>query len=289
MEDSAISVSTSPIPANAAARWPQRFRIPIALVTLVLWLLVTSLNGFQPTHSGNFVQALTDRPEWGILAAGVLLVVVVAACRWRDLGLNRLVSIRGLLPLLWLPGLYLLFFFLGDIGVAVAFGPPPLSVIFFLLLNTLLAGFSEEMMFRGVLFGALRSRLRPLWAILITTLLFGAAHLLNAAVIGGWQVAAAQATAAGMSGLLFIAIRVRTGSLIPAILYHAAWDFGSLVAVSRLLAVEGIGGAAGGGGLGGAAEAGQSPLLLAVPVILLLPNFLYALYLLRPRRPRETA
>ena len=96
-EESAISVSASPIPANTAAPWPQRFRIPIALVTLVLWLLVTWLNGFQPNHhSGNFVEALTDRPEWGILAAGVLLVVVVAACRWRDLGLNRPVSIRGI-------------------------------------------------------------------------------------------------------------------------------------------------------------------------------------------------
>ena len=56
--------------------------------------------------------------------------------------------------------------------------------------------------------------------------------------IGNWRLAAAQAVAAAMSGLLFIAIRLRTGSLIPAMAYHALWDFGTLLLVAQVMAAH---------------------------------------------------
>ena len=262
--------------------WLQRFRIPLAIAVLVGWVLVTALTPSRASRSGNFIEALMAGPQWGFLAAGIFLAVVAVAVRWGDLGFN-LPTPAGSLKLLWLPGLYLVVFALADIGAVVAFGPPPVSVVGFLLLNTVLVGFSEETMFRGVLFSALLTRLRPGLAISVTTLLFGLAHLLNAAAVGSWRIAAAQAVAAAMSGLVFIAMRVRTGSLLPAIVYHAAWDFGSLLAISRVL--SGGGPAMGGDEFGVLATGGEPLVALVAPVLLLLPNFLYALFLLRRREP----
>ncbi len=133
-------------------------------------------------------------------------------------------------------------------------------------------------MFRGVLFSALSTRLRLWLAIAVTTVLFGSVHLLNFLVIGDLPITVTQAIAAAMSGTLFIAIRLRTGSLYPAIAFHALWDFGTLMAVAKVLSMPG---ASGGAAMGAAAGGSPGVATLLLPIGLLLPNFLYALFLLR--------
>jgi len=258
-----------------------RFRIAIACAALVVWLLITTSNPFNVRASSGLVGAVGGGPQWGIFLAALFLVVLAWLCRWRDLGFNRPAPARSLL-LLWLPAIYLLIF----VGLDVTAGPPPAVTVGFLLVNVTLAAFSEEMMFRGVLFTALRTRLNIGPAVGISSVLFGCAHLLNVTMLGNPELAAAQAVAAAMSGVVFVAIRLRTGSLIPAIAYHALWDFTSLMAVARLFGDQG--GAS--GGAAAAAIAGPLPLaILVAPIGLLLPNFLYALFLLRRRRPPATA
>lgn len=275
-EDVAAPGLAEHLEAPAAARPRARFRMAIACAALIGWILITTSNPFGGHGSGALIGALTDGLQWGILLAGLFLIVLAGLCRWNDLGLNAPVSAKSLL-LLWLPATYLLTFAALD----VLAGPPPLGMVGFLLLNVVLGAFSEELMFRGVLLGALRTRLRPAAAVIISSALFGLAHLANAAALGSVKIAMAQAVAAAMSGVVFAAIRVRTGSLLPAIAYHALWDFTSLMAAARLLS----GPDAGNAGVAGASAADPSLAMLVAPIILLLPNFLYALFLLRPRKP----
>ena len=126
------------------------------------------------------------------------------------------------------------------------------------------------MAFRGILFSALRTWTAIWPAIIVTTVLFGAVHVLNGFGTGDWGNAVIQACTAAMSGLIFMAILIRTGSIIPAMAVHAFWDYG-LFTMSAALR--------GHSGEAPAAEAGIAVLL--VPFALALPNFLYALYLLR--------
>jgi len=277
-EDVAGSVEGETVEAGLPARrWSiSRFRIPIACAALVVWLLITTSNPFNVHTSTGLVGAVADGPQWGILFAGLFLIVLTWLCRWHDLGLNPPASARNLL-LLWLPAIYLLIF----VALDFVAGPPPLTMVGFMALNIALGAFSEEMMFRGVLFAALRTRLAVAPAVIISSVLFGFAHLVNIAVFGNLQLAGAQAVAAAMSGVLFMAIRLRTGSLIPAIVYHALWDFTSLMAVTRLLSDPG----SGAGAATAAATSGGLPIgMLVAPIALLLPNFLYALFLLRKRK-----
>lgn len=251
-----------------------RYRILIAGLTLVAWMLLTTSNPFNVHSSSGLIGALTDGPQWGILLAALFVTGLAAVCRWGDLGLRLPISARSLL-LLWLPAIYVLVF----VALDVVAGPPPVSMVAFLALNIAVGAFSEEMMFRGVVLGALRTRLRPVTAIAISCALFGLAHLVNAAVFGSLPLAAAQAVAAAMSGVVFTALRLRTGSLIPAIIYHALWDFCSLMAVARILSSSGT--AATGGSAANISIDGPSLPMLIAPILLLLPNFLYALFLLR--------
>ena len=79
--------------------------------------------------------------------------------------------------------------------------------------------FGEELLFRGVIF-ALLARLLPWQALLVNAVLFGAMHLIHGVMDGDWLAAMHQALVTTAGGLLFVAVRHRTGSLWCAIALH---------------------------------------------------------------------
>ena len=247
---------------------PNSLRLPVALLTYVGWTLVT-LFGMRWASDGSkkpLVETLTHGLSWNLVMAVGVLAFVTLAMRWRDL---KFVAPRpaSSLLILWFPALYLLAFAL----LPAFFGLPPAATMLFIALNTALVGLSEEWMFRGVLFQGLRSRLAMWPAILLTSLLFGAVHILNVIVTGHLGEAIVQAVAAFMSGMLLIALLIRTGSIWVPIVYHALWDLGTFVSSATR-------------------PADATPLdfghgwTWALPMLIVLPNFLFALFLLRKVR-----
>jgi membrane protease YdiL (CAAX protease family) len=240
-------------------------RLAIALIAFVGWLLITVVGGRIHTGEAPLLEAVMRGLGWPFLLAALFLLALVVWQQWRDVGLNRLPSGRSLL-LTWLPMLYIVV----GLGLSVAFGLPPAGVLAWILLNTFLVGLSEELMFRGVLLQALR-RTVSIWpAVALTTLAFGAIHILNVFMTGGLRTALIQSAAAALSGLLFIALRVRTGSLWPCIVVHGLWDFATFtIAAAR----SGESQASSGGG--------HMTTMTFMPVLLVLPNALYGLWLMR--------
>lgn len=242
-----------------------RKRIWISLLTGVAWTLVT-LFGLQWANDGGqkpLLETVSHGISWNLAMAIAVLAAATAAMRWRDL---KFVAPKpvGSLRVLWFPALYLLLF----AAMPAVLGLPPAEVLLFVAANTILVGISEEWMFRGVLFQGLRSRL-PMWpSILLTSALFGSVHVLNVIVTGHFGEAVVQAVAAFMSGFVMIALLVRTGSIWVPIVYHALWDLGTFVISARSAATT-------------------TPIDVSqgwnwtLPVAMVLPNFLFAIYLLR--------
>jgi uncharacterized protein len=240
-------------------------RLAIALAAFLGWLLITLLG--EQVGSGAH-QALSETvsrgPGWPFIAAIVFVLAVVAWQRWRDIGLHQRPSARSLL-LAWLPMLYIV----GGFAVSVRLGLPPASVVLSVLFNTFLVGLSEELMFRGVLLQALRRTVSIVPAVALTTLAFGAVHSLNVFITGDLQAALIQSTAAALSGLFFIALRLRTGSLWPCVVVHGLWDCAAF-----LLALSSLPDPA------GSSVAPTGAMSLA-PILVVLPNALYGLWLMR--------
>ena len=240
-------------------------RFWISLVVLVLWGAATMF-GAQTIGGGEDI-SLDDLVQhgigWQFVAAIVILLVAIAVFKWRDIGFVRP---RSLFAVMWFPSIYLVLF-----AVAIAFmGLPPIAVTLLVLLNTMMVGFSEEVMFRGVLFRASIERM-PIWpAIVLNMVLFGGVHAFNGFITGDFGAAFIQSAAAAMSGLVFMAILLRTGSIWPAIIYHGLWDF----------ALFTIGLASSGSGAGDVAADVPSYAAYA-PIAMNLPNSLFALFLLR--------
>ncbi len=112
-------------------------------------------------------------------------------------------------------GAYLLFAFLYVLlvvepeqeDIAEAFGPVPLQV----LLIVIAAPISEEICFRGMLYGGLREKLPRFGAALIAGLLFGALHALTGVTAVPPLVA---------FGFVLCLLYEKTGSIVPGILLH---------------------------------------------------------------------
>jgi len=143
-------------------------------------------------------------------------------------------------------------------------------VLLWILFNTFLVGLSEELMFRGVLLQAFR-RTVSIWpAVALTTLVFGAIHILNVFMTGDLRTALLQAATAALTGLPFIALRLRTGSLWPPIVVHGLWDFATFtVSASRGVESHTVG------------SGGPGAPMAFMPMLLVLPNALYGLWLMR--------
>jgi len=243
-------------------------RIPIALLTYVGWTLLT-LFGMRWASDGSkkpLIETVTHGISWNLAMAVGLLALVTLAMRWHDLKFVAPRPANSLL-ILWFPALYLLFFAL----LPAVLGLPPVGTLLFIALNTALIGLSEEWMFRGVLFQGLRSRLDMWPAILLTSLLFGAVHVLNVITTGQLLEAVVQSVAAFMSGMVLLALLIRTGSIWVPIAYHALWDFGTFVTSSTTPKTA------------GPVDFTQG-WTWALPILIVLPNFVYALFLLRKVR-----
>lgn len=98
------------------------------------------------------------------------------------------------------------------------------SFVLSLLALGVCVGFCEELMSRGLLLTAFRSRFSEVWVWLLTSLLFGAMHLVNAALGDPLMSALSQAGIAAMSGTCFYIVRRVTGSLAWAMVLHGLWD-----------------------------------------------------------------
>jgi membrane protease YdiL (CAAX protease family) len=243
-----------------------RNRFGLALLAFVLWTTITVVGGNITTGGeGSLLEAVSSNIGWTFVAASAFILGVTLWQGWHDVGLNRMASARGW-ALAWLPMIYIV----GGLAVAVVFHLPPAGVLAMILFNTLLVGFSEELMFRGVILQALR-HVTSIWpAVLLTSVAFGAVHSLNVFVTGDLKPALIQSCAAFLSGIMFIALRLRTGSLWPSIIVHALWDFATFA-------------------LGASANAFSTPDAAApmsamtafVPILLVLPNAIYGVWLMR--------
>lgn len=240
-------------------------------MTLVAWLVATLLVGRwlrqgEIASVADLIAMLSQGIAWNVVLGLAVVAFATRLFGWSDLGFQR-PGLRLSLRLMWFPILLLIPIF----ALAFALGLPPASSIAFLAVNTVLVAVSEEWMFRGILFRALTGRHRIWPAVLLTSFVFGSVHVLNGFTYGDLSQSSAQAVAAMMTGLLLCAFVVRTGSIWPAIVFHSIWNFGLLLATY---------------------EAAQQPLpetqlsigAYFLPLVIVLPNLLCALFLLRKVR-----
>ena len=156
-------------------------------------------------------------------ALGFLMVPMAIAARWGATSVGqalRRLGVRGFRPgaLKWMAAAIGAYLVLAAIYAAVfgtpeqediaeAFGAVPVQI----LLIVIAAPISEEICFRGMLFGGLRERLPRLGAALLSALIFGGLHALTGLSAVPPLIA---------FGFILALLYEKTGSIVPGIILH---------------------------------------------------------------------
>ena len=234
-----------------------------SLLVLVIWMIITMYGEVLQAGSDiSLTELVSQQIIYALLLAPLFLLAVIVFFRWENIGINFPKTVRSLL-VLWFPVLYIVVM----LGVSSIKGFPDAQIVVFILVNSLLVGVSEELMFRGVLFKAAVSRFSMWQAIWLVSIVFGGIHAFNSFITGEISAAFIQAFMATMSGIWFMAIRIRTDSLIPVMIVHGLWDF-SIFTLTFGSTVD-------------AADKSYTFIKLFAPILFILPLFLYGLFLLR--------
>lgn len=149
--------------------------------------------------------------------------LIFGATRWRGLvwlipAVLVLVAMgRDLLPVL-----------LADTAV-------PWGLLFLIGATSLLIGFSEEVMFRGILLRGLLARFGSGPAILLSAAAFALVHLLDGVSYDPVAITLQELAFTFLIGLGLAPVALRVGALWPLILWHALWD--SVVFSSQVMGV----------------------------------------------------
>jgi len=214
---------SAPAPRFPYATWGVQMAIGGVLIALGAGIVIgiPAIVIDQPSN-GNLSDAANAVVQLAT-ALGFLLVPIAIATRWGDSSVGvalRRLGLRGFRPsavkwMLAAVGAYLVFaaVYAGLFGsphqedIAESFGALPVQI----LLIVIAAPLSEEVCFRGMLFGGLRTRMPRLAAAFVSALIFGALHALTG-------VSAVPPLI--FFGFVLALLYEKTGSIVPGILLH---------------------------------------------------------------------
>jgi membrane protease YdiL (CAAX protease family) len=95
--------------------------------------------------------------------------------------------------------------------------------ILLLIVFTIIVGINEELYWRGIILKLFTNNIVK--AIIISSVLFGIGHIVNALAIENYLYIILQIIFAFIIGLIFAEIVIITKSIIPAIIFHTIHDF----------------------------------------------------------------
>jgi len=197
----------------------------------------------------------------------VLFILFVSSLGWwRKIGFRNINQggLKFLLPPILLAILVLIFSNMNAQSTHWFLGFDSLKQLISLMLVMLALGFTEETMFRGILFHGLETRFTPLVTVTCSAAVFGLFHFVN--LLGGaeFYATAYQVLHAVAAGFMYASLRLRLGAIWPVMLFHGFWDFSLFVSQSLH-------------GTSTATDASAS-LSFSYALIIMLPAFFYGLF-----------
>lgn len=98
------------------------------------------------------------------------------------------------------------------------------ELLTFILTTNIFVGFSEELMYRGIVLPGLLKRYERLKAVMISAFMFSLLHSVN--ILGGFEVTTMlmQLVTTFIYGLFAGCLFLQIKSIVPLMMYHALWD-----------------------------------------------------------------
>ena len=169
-----------------------------------------------------------------LIGALAIVYIVKKYYGWRNIGFSKInfKSIIWFIPYLILITLILTDFFKYIYTTSESFTNIMWAKLGINFIATLLVGFCEEVIFRGILLTKVNSKDNILKLMILSTFWFSIIHVVN--IFMGMPLGAvfAQMVYSGLLGFSFVSLAIKLNNLWPIIVFHSLWNF---VGVSSVL------------------------------------------------------
>ncbi|MEJ6403750.1 CPBP family intramembrane glutamic endopeptidase [Yoonia sp. 2307UL14-13] len=217
--------------------------LKIGLVTTAIYLVIVAI-GLALIHQvdqGAYGTPDMVRRFWVVelILTALTLFVALRYFGWAAAGFGRL----NVSALIWvLPAYSVLAVMIWDVWPSLT--EISASLLFFLALTTLLIGFSEELMFRGILLRGAMTRLSVIQAMMLSAVAFSVLHVFNGFAGQSLDGTLQHVAFTFLIGFALAPIALKLGNLWPLIIWHWLWNFalfaGSITDVIYPYAFAGI-------------------------------------------------
>jgi membrane protease YdiL (CAAX protease family) len=198
----------------------------IFFITFLLCILFVRIL-LLPVYRGMHLPFLQSTLIGEILMALIAVMLISSLGWWSETGFTYGLTSQGLVVCL-VPTLLII---LPRLGLPMLVKGVPVSVTVTAVILALLVGFVEEGFFRGLILRTLLPK-GILLSTMLSSVLFACMHLTNLLHGFPWPYVVGQMLDAFGIGVLFAALRLRTGSIWPTLLLHAVYDVGGLILLS---------------------------------------------------------
>jgi len=205
----------------------------IIIICYALWFILPAFFIDISSQIESFSEINNIIHQWGtqvvVLIALVLMVSYLGW--WKAIGFVPIHS--GSLKFLFPPLLFLVVIFMllyphyEKTGLLLNF--ENIQQLLFFLLILLILGFTEETVFRGLLFHGLETKFTAFQTVFISAVIFGLFHYINMLIGANFYSTSYQVIHATASGFMYATLRLRIGAIWPVMLFHSIWDIGLIL------------------------------------------------------------
>lgn len=204
--------------------------IKVGLITTLLYLIIMGLGMFFMNRIFHYSYNNTNMVKViffvELVLTGLLILVTKKYYGFKKIGFKRL----RITQLKWfIPSMILISIMTFSYGKALicSFGTldkSKLILLFIIAITTFLVGFSEEVMFRGILLHSFANKKKLYLGLFISSILFALIHSVN--ILGGmpFEEMITQVVSSFLLGFFFAPLAIKLKSLIPLIIFHWLWD-----------------------------------------------------------------
>ena len=162
-----------------------------------------------------------------LISSGYLLYIIKKFYIWEDIGFSKINKKN----LIWfVPYIFILIpmiytFIEGIYKNISSFDSITWISIFMILIGTITAGFSEEVMFRGMLLNDLKNKISLKNAMIISSLGFSILHITT--IFSGKTLieALANVIVSSLLGFSFAPLAIILNNILPLVIFHILWNF----------------------------------------------------------------
>ncbi|MBS9778747.1 MAG: CPBP family intramembrane metalloprotease [Campylobacteraceae bacterium] len=202
----------------------------IALISAVIYTVLIGIGMYTSLHVNGISYDSPRMPEtliwFEIIMSIFALFMAKKYFTWEELGFKKtnMKNILWFVPMAIMGVIVVWNLAYFTISNASSFSSQQWQLFTIVAMTTFLVGFSEELMYRGIIFSAFLQDSK-VKALLVSAVTFSLLHSVNVFAGVSFGGMGLQLFMTFIAGLFFAFVRLKIENIIPLMIYHWFWDF----------------------------------------------------------------